>query len=289
MSYSADMSKILAECSHLAYLQYFTNDGKIKPPPGYTQVKSYTAYELDFLNVVQEFLYFTGDDEKKIIHTLENIDSMNMDFGKEVFFGFALTSAENNIISLRGTSNVFEWLLDMLIFQRNVPPSWYDKDYKKAKAHLGFMIMASFLVRQIWETASLLDPCKPLYFTGHSLGAALAVLLAPSFQHKNQQFTDVQMYNYGGPRVGDPDFVKAYNAQLSNSFRVVNLSDVTPMFPPTHTLSIHYEHVGVEWSFLNQSGDILPNHLLEAPNNYIAAVDACIPTDAPRHYPVTGL
>ncbi|HYX52472.1 MAG TPA: hypothetical protein VE783_03415, partial [Candidatus Limnocylindrales bacterium] len=61
------------------------------------------------------------------------------------------------------------------------------------------------------------------------------------------------------------------------------------MLPPSQVLQRVYGHVGDEWSFLNQSGDIGPNHGLIAANNYTVAVNQKVPTNAPRTYPVTGL
>ena len=61
------------------------------------------------------------------------------------------------------------------------------------------------------------------------------------------------------------------------------------MLPPSEIASWIYQHVGQEWSFLNQSGDIKGNHSLTATANYIDAVGQEVPTDAKRTYPATGL
>ena len=44
-----------------------------------------------------------------------------------------------------------------------------------------------------------------LYTTGHSLGAALAVVPTPDLLMKTG-FENPVMYNFAGPRVGDTDF-----------------------------------------------------------------------------------
>ncbi|MGE5325258.1 MAG: hypothetical protein ACM3SW_20490, partial [Actinomycetota bacterium] len=59
-----------------------------------------------------------------------------------------------------------------------------------------------------------------------------------------------------------------------------------PILPVKHQAR---GHVGEEWSFLNQSGNIAGNHALIGPNNYTDAVNLAVPTNAPRVYPVSGL
>jgi predicted lipase len=124
--------------------------------------------------------------------------------------------------------------------------------------------------------------------TGHSLGAALAVLTSPTVDLLTAN-NDVRMYNFAGPRVGNPAFAGAYSEFVAQSYRVVNLTDVVPFLPPTQIFGWDYAHVGEEWSFLNQSGNVTYNHGLISPKNYTAAVNQQVPTNAPRTYPVTGL
>ena len=127
-----------------------------------------------------------------------------------------------------------------------------------------------------------------LVLVGHSLGAALATLVAPAVKILTDN-DDVRMYNYASPRVGDPAFVGAYNGLIPESYRVVNLADLVPMVPPSTIFKWTYEHVPEEWSFLNQTGNVGGNHALIGPDNYTDAVDQEIPTDAKRTYPVSGL
>jgi triacylglycerol lipase len=99
----------------------------------------------------------------------------------------------------------------------------------------------------------------------------------------------VQMYNFAGPRVGNPAFADVYNELIPGSYRVVNLADMVPMLPPTKVFGWQYADVGEAWSFLNQSGNVAGNHGLIAPRNYTDAIGKSVPTNAARVYPVTGL
>ena len=98
------------------------------------------------------------------------------------------------------------------------------------RVHVGF----KRALEDVWDqlkpriTASQV----PVFFTGHSLGAALATLAAA----KSLQDPDIKgaqpaaVYTYGSPRVGNADFVKSFG----NLFhcRVVNEEDVVSTVPP---------------------------------------------------------
>eukprot|EP00897_Mesotaenium_endlicherianum_P005430 jgi/Mesen1/4915/ME000246S04141 len=73
-----------------------------------------------------------------------------------------------------------------------------------------------------------------VYITGHSLGGALATLLA--YDLRTSRLTrgaafDVSMYNFGSPRVGNKRFAEAYNSLIKDSWRVVNRRDIIPTVP----------------------------------------------------------
>ncbi|XP_052620644.1 uncharacterized protein LOC111915788 isoform X3 [Lactuca sativa] len=73
-----------------------------------------------------------------------------------------------------------------------------------------------------------------VYVTGHSLGGALATLLAlelSSSQLAKRGAVDVTMYNFGSPRVGNKKFAQIYNEKVKDSWRVVNHRDIIPSVP----------------------------------------------------------
>ncbi|GKV35330.1 hypothetical protein SLEP1_g43618 [Rubroshorea leprosula] len=73
-----------------------------------------------------------------------------------------------------------------------------------------------------------------VYVTGHSLGGALATLLAlelSSSQLAKRQLISITMYNFGSPRVGNKRFVEVYNEKVKDSWRVVNHRDIIPTVP----------------------------------------------------------
>lgn len=299
--YDTTLSQLLAQACELTYVQYQNgpppgNNGKITPPSGYTQIASFTAPEIDLSKL--KLLSLSAQAGPLPPLAPQNIQSsaqvrqhVNALFPgiQDQYFGFALTSSSYNIIALRGTQSDFEWTLDATIPQVPVPLIWYnDGKFQLATVHLGFLIIFAMLADQILAAANQFNSALPCLVTGHSLGGALAVLASPALRLLSSSQT-VQMYNYAGPRVGDPAFVDAYNFWVPQSYRVVNLADMIPMLPPSQIFQWTYGDVGEEWSFLNQSGNIAGNHALIGPDNYTVAVGKKIPTNAPRTYPVTGL
>lgn len=99
-------------------------------------------------------------------------------------------------------------------------------------------------LESIWSEGS----GKTIWFTGHSLGAALATLAADRFGAGKAG----GLYTFGSPRVGD-DIFKANFA--SPCYRFVNNTDVVPHVPPPGLLA-NYVHVG-ELKFIDSTGRIV--------------------------------
>ncbi len=76
------------------------------------------------------------------------------------------------------------------------------------------------------------DEKHALWITGHSLGGALATVLAAVVANLSDH--PIQgVYTYGQPRVGDPDFCRRYTQALGDrTFRHVNDHDLVPHVPP---------------------------------------------------------
>jgi triacylglycerol lipase len=83
-------------------------------------------------------------------------------------------------------------------------------------------------------------PREPLFFTGHSLGGALAVLAAARAAHEPNVQTTV-VYTFGSPRTGGSAFFSSY-ALGNSTFRLINGTDIVPTVPPAQPGD--YRHVG---------------------------------------------
>lgn len=69
------------------------------------------------------------------------------------------------------------------------------------------------------------------YFSGHSLGGALAYLAAAHAKEKGRGVKAV--YTFGAPRIGDESFLTGYNSKLfKETYSVANEDDLVPRVPP---------------------------------------------------------
>ena len=84
-----------------------------------------------------------------------------------------------------------------------------------------------------------------VWFTGHSLGAALATLAADRYQGAQG------LYTYGSPRVGSESFRGDFKV---NAYRFVHNNDAVTMVPPP----ISYQHVG-QAKYIDSGGHIHDN------------------------------
>ena len=93
--------------------------------------------------------------------------------------------------------------------------------------HKGFQKAYKRVEKDIHEAIQHLEVReKPLYFTGHSLGGALATIAAKEISHTGG---NAACYTFGAPRVGDEAWVVEMKTPV---YRVVNSADSVPMLPP---------------------------------------------------------
>jgi len=309
LDFDFDLTIQLAQLSEETYTQYQKGlddpnyDGQVTVPSGFVQTASFTAPEIQFSKLPR--LAGQVAAQPDLLTQDETLQSVVQSAGagvRDVFFGFSLASdsqspspAGYNVIALRGTQSIQEWLEEILggAVQVPVPLVWLGSDdrFELAKVEAGFALIFAFLFDQVLKAAKGFDTDLPTYVTGHSLGGALAVLAAATvdllvYGGKGIE-GQVQMYSFAGPQPGDPVFAKAYDLLLPASFRVANLSDVVPIVPPSGILGLSYTQVGTEWSYLDQTGDVGGNHSLA--DNYLPAVEKKVETDAPRTFPNNGI
>jgi len=178
------------------------------------------------------------------------------------------------IVCFRGTEpmNPVNWGTDL-----NTKKVYYLDKKKRIKVHQGFM--TNF--RAVWDggegvLAHLLNPSKiggeegspeqgtseideveNIYFTGHSLGAAMAFLAGLYVAQKNnaghENFSSMWskvrgIYNYGQPMVIDP-VSEEYCTELIGErlFRMVYHNDIVPHVPSV-TMGL-YAHIGHEYRY----------------------------------------
>lgn len=90
---------------------------------------------------------------------------------------------------------------------------------------------------------------KKIWFTGHSLGAAMATIMASRCLHYASVPDPVELYTYGSPRVGWPKYVKSLGVV---HHRWVNNNDIVTRVP---FRIMGYKHHG-KLHYLNTWGNV---------------------------------
>jgi len=148
-------------------------------------------------------------------------------FDRDATQAYAIRRAGHSALAFRGTQ-VFAGfsLADVL---SNL---WVRRQaWGPGKVHAGYLEALLDVVEEV--KVLLYRAPRPLYFTGHSMGGALATLAATLPPGPDAA------YSFGAPRVGDAAFARA----LDRVVRVVNGDDIAPRYP----LPLGYRHGGAAW------------------------------------------
>ena len=105
-----------------------------------------------------------------------------------------------SIIAVKGTASLADALEDACVMQSSF--------LGKYPVHTGFREEFD----RIWPAVQAYvtaNPTRPLFVTGHSLGGAIATLVALAL--KKELGRDVSLVTFGSPRVGDKTFVREFD------------------------------------------------------------------------------
>ncbi|KAM4058346.1 lipase (class 3) domain-containing protein [Hirsutella rhossiliensis] len=92
-----------------------------------------------------------------------------------------------------------------------------------------------------------LYPSFRLLATGHSLGGAVATIAAAYLRADG---LSIDVYSYGSPRVGNPEFANFVTRQPGNTYRITHGTDIVAKVPP---LIFGYAHTSPEYWISNVS------------------------------------
>ena len=161
------------------------------------------------------------------------LTAMNVD--GNVFGLTAVNAATKTVfVSFRGTQTLEDWLAD---FDFVAIPYSFVKD--AGNVHMGFQLVYAAVrnsVAQLVRQAAA-DGCQNIWVTGHSLGAALAVLCAPDLVSNVNTTIVPRLYTFAGPRVAQndilqPGFQTFLDTLIPLCYRIVNRWDKVPDLPP---------------------------------------------------------
>ncbi|KAJ9051049.1 hypothetical protein DSO57_1008312 [Entomophthora muscae] len=111
------------------------------------------------------------------------------------------------------------------------------------KVHANVQRFTLSIYTRLLKAISNLRMYHPRYrvvLVGHSLGGAIATLMAPyvtSYLLINPR--NIRIITYNQPRVGDRKFAEYYNSLNFNLTRVVNKDDPVPNYPPFEADWVH--------------------------------------------------
>ncbi|KAL0913445.1 hypothetical protein M5K25_016907 [Dendrobium thyrsiflorum] len=197
------------------------------------------------------------------------------------------------VVSLRGTATALEWAEN---FRPALQPI---SESATAKVSSGFHSLyktggakaPSLSSTVVEEVRRLVEKYKgeelSITITGHSLGAALAQLVADELATEIKAAPPIAVVSFGGPRVGNRAFAERLEGKGVKVLRVVNAHDVVPRVPGVfpRVLEEGYSHVGVELRvdnrvspYLRPDADPACCHDLEA---YLHLVDGFMGTNCP--------
>lgn len=283
LPYDRAMSRLLIRCSRLGMEQFERGRRDTRFNGSIRELESYVQ-ELNPYTQVSNFRVLL-DATTTLFPSLGRIGrgvAQRVVTPTLVFIGFVLASDRNTIILFRGTSNPKEWMANFQAGQSN----YVQSGITRGRVHTGFLRLYNQLSGEVRRIANQLNPERPCFIAGHSLGGALATLAAADLAHNYPNLRNqIRLYSYGAPRVGNQAFVEFLGAIAPNSYRIFNVSDMVPMVPPSEALEQQYNHWGEEWMFLDYAqGSVGLSHSTSV---YQVAIDRQIETNAMPNFPTS--
>ncbi|KAE8727028.1 Phospholipase A1-Ibeta2 [Hibiscus syriacus] len=210
------------------------------------------------------------------------------------------------VIALRGTATCLEWAENFRAQIVQIPGS----DNPTQKVECGFLSLhktrgahvPSLAESVVEEVKRLIEMYKgenlSITITGHSLGAALSLLVADEISSCAPDAPPVAVFSFGGPKVGNKGFVDRLNEKNVKVLRIVNNQDLITKVPALPNVCIGdgsnqqqednlwtYSHAGTELKldtkvspYLKSNADMACCHDLEA---YLHLVDGFLSSNCP--------
>ena len=143
------------------------------------------------------------------------------------------------VVTFRGSDSLKDWITDFTFWKKVVP---YDDASPEIRVHTGFInAYKSPGIREKIQNF-VTDDIEKIRITGHSYGAALAVLCAVDLQY-NFGDRDYEVALFGCPRVGNAAFKRSYNKRVFKTLRFEYEHDIITKVP---FAILGYRHVGAK-------------------------------------------
>lgn len=118
---------------------------------------------------------------------------------------------------------------------------------KALRLHSGFLVLWNSssmgpTIRASFAELLAAHPTGPTLVLGHSMGGALAHLAALDLKIEHG-LSDVKVYTFGAPRVGNAAFAEFFDSQVTEAWRFTHGRDIVPSVPP---ILLGFHHVSRE-------------------------------------------
>ncbi|KAI8911053.1 Alpha/Beta hydrolase protein [Gorgonomyces haynaldii] len=164
----------------------------------------------------------------------------NMLHGAAGFVGYN-PNQQAIIVSFRGTADIQSAVKDIM-FLLQEPSDSKAGGYRRLKpldgaaVHAGFLSTYATVSQELQTELGRLVaqfPTYKIYFTGHSMGAAISSIALVEFLDRNPSVapSNVYLYTYGQPRTGNFAWAKWYNTLGINIYRIAKSGDIVPHLP----------------------------------------------------------
>ncbi len=181
-------------------------------------------------------LAYKDENEIKEVTTQWGFEDFRFFSASDDTQGFIISNDDSIIVSFRGTepTKIEDWITDLKVSKVDGP--------LEGEVHDGFYSALANVWQKVERTIARFrnKGTKSLWFTGHSLGAAIAALAVAKLIDEGQPVDG--LYTYGQPRVGNRRFARNFNFEFKEcAFRFVNNNDVVTRVAPRIS---GYRHMG---------------------------------------------
>jgi len=203
------------------------------------RIDGYSPVNAWWLSEISRLIYVREADENDGVHTgrsrngiLAAVHLREYCFLNQNGIQCALITSCDNVarpfavLVFRGTTSFEAWLSNL-----NIRQAGWDAG---GLVHCGFKHEFFKIWEAVDECLSELPSHFSIFYTGHSLGGALATLAAT-------RRPPSAVYTFGSPRVGDATFV--HSLRHVPIFRVVNNRDLVTLLPPSR-IPFDFCHAG---------------------------------------------
>lgn len=164
---------------------------------------------------------------------------VNADHDTQGYIGY--NSAQQTIfVVFRGSESISNWFANLDAILTNYPLC------SGCSVHKGFYTSEQSAIGGIITELKSLKSKFPSYniiITGHSLGAAIATLVAADL--KNIGIGPVRLFNFGSPRIGNTEFATWFSSTITDRNRITHHKDIVVHSPMherfTHISNEYYE------------------------------------------------